>query len=567
MVDNIYRIARTSREKLAQQNSRSPVVRISQDNRLNEILELAPSKENDAFEYWMVIFLIHLEDNEPPRENIDHKTLTEKLSCCIGMIKSLFKQKEAISTLCVSIDGILCSEIQECTDIDHFIDWIEAGQSLLNLSSDFNFDYKKSAYLFLTKNIISDINDFSNNINVEKIPKTLNYLYRAFTCGIVGKELSYFIVDPVIEYIEENYLKKQVPPQEFHHTFKFIKQLHELVADIDQVQEIKEIYEKCSKIQDPNFVNFEQPAQPTPSRSFVIGHENVSRNPMPINTPHKISKNFQISIFEGRLKDSNISVIIKQYEFLNGRIEENKMINNEKEIYEVLSSQADEETNCFLKYYGTYSKDNSIFMVMENVSFYLVGFINQNKDKPSDQAAVKEDLFLKFAQKLANSYNMMINLGICHFDIKPDNLLLDSKLNLKIIDFNTSLRQGGNIELSKICQVSCRQGTRVYMCPQRAAAYDQGLETVSIIPQKSDVYSLGLVFYQLLTSKDVATEREMIENINALRDISKETKQFIRDMLSDNPSKRPNFSELLGKINLTLTTNLRSRLSSIVRGN
>ncbi|HEY5915032.1 MAG TPA: serine/threonine-protein kinase [Verrucomicrobiae bacterium] len=84
--------------------------------------------------------------------------------------------------------------------------------------------------------------------------------------------------------------------------------------------------------------------------------------------------------------------------------------------------------------------------------------------------------------------------GVLHRDIKPENILLDTKGRLKIADFGIAkiLGEGrGNITLT---EQGVAVGTPLYMAPEQ-------LEHPQDVDQRADIYSLGVVFYEMLTGE------------------------------------------------------------------
>ncbi len=84
--------------------------------------------------------------------------------------------------------------------------------------------------------------------------------------------------------------------------------------------------------------------------------------------------------------------------------------------------------------------------------------------------------------------------GIVHRDIKPENILLDKKGRVKIADFGLSKilgHEAADLSLTGSHQV---MGTPRYMAPEQM----QGSRHVD---HRADIYSLGVVFYELLTGE------------------------------------------------------------------
>ncbi len=85
--------------------------------------------------------------------------------------------------------------------------------------------------------------------------------------------------------------------------------------------------------------------------------------------------------------------------------------------------------------------------------------------------------------------------GVLHRDIKPENILLDSKGKVKIADFGIAKildEKGGDAML--LTQSGAKLGTAPYMAPEQ-------IEQPSKVDHRADIYSLGVVFYEMLTGE------------------------------------------------------------------
>ena len=82
--------------------------------------------------------------------------------------------------------------------------------------------------------------------------------------------------------------------------------------------------------------------------------------------------------------------------------------------------------------------------------------------------------------------------GVIHRDIKPANIILDQMGEPHVMDFGLAKREAGEITLTHDGQVL---GTPAYMAPEQARGEAHQVDA------RSDVYSLGVVLYELLTGE------------------------------------------------------------------
>jgi serine/threonine protein kinase len=97
---------------------------------------------------------------------------------------------------------------------------------------------------------------------------------------------------------------------------------------------------------------------------------------------------------------------------------------------------------------------------------------------------------LQLMQQLCSGLAYAHRLGIIHRDIKPANLMVTSEGLLKILDFGLARMMQENTATG-ITQTGALMGTPQYMSPEQVEARP--------VDHRSDIFSVGLVFYELLT--------------------------------------------------------------------
>jgi serine/threonine protein kinase len=109
-------------------------------------------------------------------------------------------------------------------------------------------------------------------------------------------------------------------------------------------------------------------------------------------------------------------------------------------------------------------------------------------------------------KKLAEALHHAHENGIVHRDIKPQNILVDEAGEPHLVDFGLARDDGE----STITQKGEVEGTPNYMSPEQVRAErDQ-------IDRRTDIYSLGVVLYEMLTLRrpfDAPTARQVMHNI------------------------------------------------------
>jgi WD40 repeat protein/serine/threonine protein kinase len=165
------------------------------------------------------------------------------------------------------------------------------------------------------------------------------------------------------------------------------------------------------------------------------------------------------------------------------------------------------------------------------------------------------DLFIKICQAIQHAHQK----GIIHRDIKPSNILVtlhDGVPVPKVIDFGIAKATEGRLtDATVYTQLHQFIGTPAYMSPEQAEMSGLDVDT------RSDIYSLGVLLYELLTGRTPFDAQELMsQGIDLMR-------KTIREKEPVRPSTR--LATLKGE-ELTTTAKRRSvessRLASLLRG-
>ena len=122
---------------------------------------------------------------------------------------------------------------------------------------------------------------------------------------------------------------------------------------------------------------------------------------------------------------------------------------------------------------------------------YLPGGSMAQKLKFEGRLPIEEALSITI--KIASALGKAHKAGVIHRDIKPDNIMLDASGRPKLTDLGIAKLEDGQ-ETTQLTSTGVVIGTPAYMAPE------QMLDSHNVTP-KADIYSLGLVLYEMLTGE------------------------------------------------------------------
>jgi predicted Ser/Thr protein kinase len=175
--------------------------------------------------------------------------------------------------------------------------------------------------------------------------------------------------------------------------------------------------------------------------------------------------------------------------------------------------------------------EGNLFLSMEYIDGEDLGSLLKRIGRlPADKA-------LEIARKLCAGLAAAHEKGVLHRDLKPGNIMLDARGQVLLTDFGLA----GLVDRIEGAEV--RNGTPAYMAPEQLAGTE--------VTVRSDIYSLGLVLYEILTGKR-PYESDTVEGLERARrkntpltpstlvkDLDPRVERVILRCLESDPSRRP----------------------------
>ena len=194
--------------------------------------------------------------------------------------------------------------------------------------------------------------------------------------------------------------------------------------------------------------------------------------------------------------------------------------------------------------YNIEEDNGEVFIVME----YVDGVELKDKIK---SGPLHKDVTINYALQIAQGLNEAHKKGIIHRDIKSQNIMITGEGKVKIMDFGLAKIKGG----SQLTKVGSTVGTVAYISPEQARGEE--------VDQRTDIWSFGIVFYEMLTGKipftgdydqviiySIMNEEPQFKGLSDTN-ISADIIQMLRRLLEKNQNDRyQDVEELISDLNL-----------------
>ena len=162
-------------------------------------------------------------------------------------------------------------------------------------------------------------------------------------------------------------------------------------------------------------------------------------------------------------------------------------------------------------------------------------------DYIKDNGRLNEELAQKIFGQTVAAVNYVLEKGYCHRDIKPHNIMLDSDMTVKLIDFGLA------VEIREAAETGVKPaGSILYAAPE---AFDGGKYDL----EKADIWSLGVMLYEMLTS-DLPFKHHNLPTLYSLIKsgqyetpsyFSSETTSILKQLIEVDATKRISCKDLM----------------------
>ena len=135
------------------------------------------------------------------------------------------------------------------------------------------------------------------------------------------------------------------------------------------------------------------------------------------------------------------------------------------------------------------------FGKVEETYFFLMEFIDGTTLRDVVQSGqLGPQHALTIVPHLCDALQYAHDKGVVHRDIKPENILIAKDGSVRIADFGLSRILGNESQNEQLTATHQVMGTPRYMAPEQ-------LEGAHGVDHRADIYSLGVVFYEMLTGE------------------------------------------------------------------
>jgi Protein kinase domain len=466
--------------------------------------------------------------------------------------------------LAATFTSYLICEINEVSTIDGLVTWMNSLIKLQGLGIDLS-SVENLVYIKYMEFAWETLDHTIEPSNPDKIVKYLEYLKAGQVFKLDLGDLVQIVGTNVCRFVENDHDLnglKAIQGLDYNKDFSsgriIIAKLKEIHFNDNEILErVQQIVEKIGEIvqEIPNPVPY--PRQNLNSFEFPP----PSRNPHELNFDQiqmiesiysKANEKYGVVVWKATHPDVGF-IAVKEYTVKRDIKDFNELL-PEKDIMEKLSALSGPD-NYFLKYYGSSVSQNKLYLVMEYHQYNLMDTITiyKNSNHLLPETSLETIIF-----RLIYSFAYMESLKIYHQDIKPHNILVTERFDLRIIDFSISELRANNEFTQALTGFVPIQGTIGYCAPEIQDMLDKNLKAGTIRRGKADVFSLGLTILQLVLMENLVMLNRFDTNVRLLEKVNTVKIEWVKILLSKmlqaDYNNRPSFKEALNYVPKGVTT-------------
>ena len=128
--------------------------------------------------------------------------------------------------------------------------------------------------------------------------------------------------------------------------------------------------------------------------------------------------------------------------------------------------------------------------VADNHAHIAMEYLNGGDLRNQIDQGISEKDAVSYLRQIASALSAVHQQGVLHRDLKPGNIMLRADRSIALIDFGLAKRARLESEITDKGEIF---GTPYYMSPEQG--HGNGVD------ERSDIYSLGIIFYEMLTGQ------------------------------------------------------------------
>ena len=185
------------------------------------------------------------------------------------------------------------------------------------------------------------------------------------------------------------------------------------------------------------------------------------------------------------------------------------------------------------------------FNIHRGLHYFTMDYIAGTPlDQITEQGGLPLYKACELIRTLAEAISYAHSQGIIHRDIKPGNVIIDKQGQPMLTDFGLAVNLTTNQDSNRMTKDGSIMGTIPYIPPEQASGKVENIDT------RSDIYSLGALFYELLTGRPPfqgMTQYELLQQVinhypqpprKLLPRLSKDIDTIVMKCLAKEPERR-----------------------------